>query len=82
LLLLLLLNNRYLRHPSYTGFFYWGIGTQLLLMNPVSVIGYAIVLFRFFKSRIEYEEKFLIDFFGNEYIEYRKTSKVYIPGIN
>jgi len=73
---------KYLRHPSYTGFFYWGIGTQLLLMNPISVIGYAIVLFRFFKERIEYEEKLLIDFFGNEYVEYRKTSKVYIPGIN
>jgi len=68
---------KYLRHPSYTGFFYWGIGTQLLLMNPLSFIGYAVVLFRFFKSRIEYEEKLLVDFFGNEYVEYRKTSKVF-----
>jgi protein-S-isoprenylcysteine O-methyltransferase len=73
---------KYLRHPSYTGFFYWGIGTQLLLMNPISVVGYAVVLFRFFKERISYEENLLVDFFGNEYIEYRKTAKVYIPGIN
>jgi len=29
-----------------------------------------------------YEENLLVDFFGNEYIEYRKTAKVYIPGIN
>jgi protein-S-isoprenylcysteine O-methyltransferase len=73
---------KYLRHPSYTGFFYWGIGTQLLLMNPISLIGYAVVLFRFFKERISYEENTLVDFFGNEYIEYRKTAKLYFPGIN
>ncbi|ORX46683.1 ICMT-domain-containing protein [Piromyces finnis] len=73
---------KYLRHPAYTGFFYWGIGTQLLLMNPISVIGYAVVLHKFFKDRITYEENTLVDFFGDEYIEYRKTAKVYIPGIN
>jgi len=73
---------KYLRHPAYTGFFYWGIGTQLLLMNPFSFIGYLIVLYRFFRDRISYEEGLLVDFFGKEYVEYRKTAKVYIPGIN
>jgi len=73
---------KYLRHPAYTGFFYWGVGTQILLMNPISLIGYAVVLYRFFRDRISHEEKLLVDFFGNDYVEYRKTSKVYIPGIN
>ncbi|ORX87667.1 farnesyl cysteine-carboxyl methyltransferase, mediates the carboxyl methylation step during C-termin [Anaeromyces robustus] len=73
---------KYLRHPSYTGFFYWGIGCQMLLMNPISFIGYLVVLYRFFNERIQYEEDLLVDFFGDEYVEYRKTSKVYIPGIN
>ncbi|CUA69080.1 protein-S-isoprenylcysteine O-methyltransferase [Rhizoctonia solani] len=26
------------RHPSYAGFFYWGLGTQLVLQNPVTFV--------------------------------------------
>jgi hypothetical protein len=42
----------YLRHPSYFGFFWWGLGTQLVLGNAVCFVGYALVLWRFFSSRI------------------------------
>lgn len=42
----------YLRHPSYFGFFWWGLGTQLVLGNLVCFLGYAIVLWRFFSRRI------------------------------
>lgn len=42
-----------LRHPSYFGFFWWGLGTQLVLGNPVCFCGYAIVLWQFFSSRIK-----------------------------
>jgi protein-S-isoprenylcysteine O-methyltransferase len=24
-----------LRHPSYCGFYWWSVGTQILLMNPL-----------------------------------------------
>lgn len=41
-----------LRHPSYFGFFWWGLGSQLVLQNFICFIGYAVVLWRFFKSRI------------------------------
>ena len=41
-----------LRHPSYFGFFWWGLGTQLVLGNVVCFVGYAIVLWRFFYKRI------------------------------
>lgn len=44
---------RYLRHPSYFGFFWWGLGTQVVLGNVVCLVGYAVVLWRFFKRRIE-----------------------------
>jgi protein-S-isoprenylcysteine O-methyltransferase Ste14 len=40
------------RHPSYTGFFYWALSTQLLLGNPISFIGFWFVLSHFFKNRI------------------------------
>ncbi len=44
---------KYLRHPSYFGFFWWGLGTQVVLGNAVCLVGYAVVLWRFFKRRIE-----------------------------
>ncbi|KAL4879058.1 Isoprenylcysteine carboxyl methyltransferase family-domain-containing protein [Aspergillus karnatakaensis] len=71
----------WLRHPSYFGFFWWGLGTQLVLGNVVCFVGYAVVLWRFFDQRIRREEKFLIAFFGDEYVEYRKRTQVGIPGI-
>ncbi|OJJ31005.1 hypothetical protein ASPWEDRAFT_62326 [Aspergillus wentii DTO 134E9] len=71
----------FLRHPSYFGFFWWGLGTQLVLGNVVCFVGYALVLWRFFSSRIQREERFLICFFGDEYVEYKKTTRVGIPAI-
>ncbi|KAJ6366004.1 hypothetical protein OIU77_002554 [Salix suchowensis] len=61
---------RFVRHPSYTGFLIWSVGTQIMLCNPISTIGFAIVVWRFFAQRIPYEEFFLRQFFGSEYEEY------------
>lgn len=40
------------RHPSYAGFFYWALGTQLLLQNPFCFIFFLASLWRFFFYRI------------------------------
>lgn len=72
----------HLRHPSYFGFFYWALGTQLLLSNPLSFCFFVVVLYRFFSSRIAYEEAHLISFFGKDYIEYRNNVPIGIPFIN
>jgi len=71
----------WLRHPSYTGFFYWAIGTQMVLQNYICFIIFASILWRFFYQRIAYEEARLIHFFGDEYREYRKTTRTFIPFI-
>ncbi|KAJ5103005.1 Prenyl cysteine carboxyl methyltransferase Ste14, partial [Penicillium argentinense] len=71
----------YLRHPSYFGFFWWGLGTQLVLGNVVCFFGYTFVLWRFFSTRIKSEEQFLISFFGADYVQYREEKPVGIPGI-
>lgn len=42
----------YLRHPSYFGFFWWGLGTQLVLGNMFCFFGYLYVLWTFFSRRI------------------------------
>ncbi|ESZ92651.1 hypothetical protein SBOR_6956 [Sclerotinia borealis F-4128] len=69
----------WLRHPSYFGFFWWGLGTQLVLGNFYCFGGYAFVLWMFFNRRIKGEEALLVKFFGDEYVEYRKRSWVGIP---
>ena len=45
--------SRWFRHPSYAGFFYWALGTQLVLQNPLSFCVYIVLLMRFFSSRIK-----------------------------
>lgn len=42
----------YFRHPSYFGFFWWGVGTQVALGNSIGLAGYAFMLWYFFKHRI------------------------------
>jgi len=69
------------RHPSYTGFFYWAVGTQMVLQNHACFIVFAVLLWRFFRHRIRYEESRLVDFFGDEYREYRKETRTLIPFI-
>lgn len=40
------------RHPSYFGFFWWGLGTQFLLGNHLCFAAYSAVLWKFFAARI------------------------------
>lgn len=42
----------YLRHPSYFGYFYWALGTQLVLGNPFSFLAFGFLLWKFFSRRI------------------------------
>jgi protein-S-isoprenylcysteine O-methyltransferase len=69
----------YLRHPSYFGFFWWAFGTQVLVGNKVCTWGYLVALWKFFSDRIKAEELTLVDFFGAEYVRYRKETGVGIP---
>ncbi|KYQ91104.1 prenylcysteine methyltransferase [Tieghemostelium lacteum] len=69
----------YLRHPSYFGWFIWSVSTQLTLFNPICIIGYTFASWAFFNERIEEEEEFLIKFFGQQYVEYKKRVWSGIP---
>lgn len=69
----------HLRHPSYFGFFWWGLGTQLVMGNAVCFVAYAAVLWRFFSARIRREEELLVRFFGDEYVDYRRRTGAKIP---
>ncbi|KAK2466294.1 hypothetical protein APHAL10511_001936 [Amanita phalloides] len=69
------------RHPAYAGFFYWALGTQLVLQNPLSFVLFSILLWRFFYYRTREEERDLIAFFGDEYIQYRRRVGTRLPFI-
>lgn len=68
-----------LRHPSYFGFFYWSLGTQLVLGNAACFWVYAAVLWTFFNERIQVEEEKLVEFFQDDYVEYRKRVPTMMP---
>lgn len=42
----------WLRHPSYFGFFWWALGTQVLVGNKICLVGYLLALWNFFHRRI------------------------------
>ena len=69
------------RHPSYVGWFYWSIGTQIILCNQLCCIAYTLVSCRFFYERIFEEEMTLLHFFGREYATYQSKVPTGLPFI-
>lgn len=69
----------FVRHPGYCGFLIWSVGTQIILINPISTVAFALVVWRFFAGRIPYEENYLRRFFGNEYGRYAQRVPSGIP---
>mmetsp|Transcript_25703 Transcript_25703/g.48762 ORF Transcript_25703/g.48762 Transcript_25703/m.48762 type:complete len:190 (+) Transcript_25703:110-679(+) len=72
---------RYIRHPGYLGWFIWAISTQVLLVNPICIVLFTVVSWKFFADRIPYEEYLLQDFFGTEYEQYKRRTGTWIPFI-
>jgi protein-S-isoprenylcysteine O-methyltransferase Ste14 len=52
---------RWFRHPSYAGFYYWALGTQLILQNPLTFVLFTILLWRFFYYRTRGWSSFFIE---------------------
>lgn len=73
---------KFARHPSYVGWFWWSVGTQVILMNPVCMIGFGLASWNFFRERIYIEEIMLIKFFGGNYVEYQKKVGTGLPFIS
>lgn len=65
----------YFRHPSYFGFFWWGIGTQIMLGNTISFLGYTAVLWYFFSQRIARRFPSLLSHMLLQYLTARQTRK-------
>ncbi|GLE04592.1 hypothetical protein PINS_up013561 [Pythium insidiosum] len=70
---------KFVRHPSYMGWFWWTVGSQVLLANPICALGFAVVSWSFFRDRIPYEEDLLLQFFPEEYPSYRRRTISGVP---
>ena len=69
---------KHVRHPAYTGNFLFWFGTPLLFS---SWYGFLIMLLLIpcFLYRIKAEESMLIEKFGDEYLEYMRSTKKLLP---
>jgi protein-S-isoprenylcysteine O-methyltransferase len=72
---------KYVRHPSYLGAFLMYVGIPIFLHAWFSLFFTVIILSIAWGRRICYEEKMLIDTFGEEYESYCHSVKRVIPGI-
>jgi protein-S-isoprenylcysteine O-methyltransferase len=70
-----------MRHPSYFGFYWWAVGVQFLLLNPICLGLFIYWLQRFFSERIAYEEYTLLRFFGQEWTKYKEKTPTLMPFI-
>ncbi|MCG7844201.1 MAG: isoprenylcysteine carboxylmethyltransferase family protein [Methanomassiliicoccales archaeon] len=70
----------YIRHPQYTGFFLITLGMMLEWATLPLIILYTVLLFMYYRL-VKREEKDMVDEFGEEYEEYRRKTKMFIPGV-
>ena len=70
---------RYIHHPIYAGGVVGIFGFYLAFRSPFVLIAVWIIYFIVFRHRLHFEEKMMIEAFGDEYREYMKRTKRLIP---
>lgn len=69
---------RYIRHPQYTGFFLITVGVMTNWVTIPLLLLFCLLLFLYY-GLAKREEKDMETEFGDEYIEYKKNTKMFIP---
>ncbi|HCQ12190.1 isoprenylcysteine carboxylmethyltransferase family protein [Flavobacterium sp.] len=67
-----------LRHPIYTGILLIFIGNTIIVGDYRGIIAVVIVFISFW-FKLKKEEKWLIEIFGEDYHNYKKTTKAILP---
>lgn len=71
---------KYIRHPLYLSLFLLGTGVMIKDPGPAQIVfGFVNLVALYITARME--EKEMIARFGNEYQEYMKETKMFIPFI-
>ncbi|MEO9475176.1 MAG: isoprenylcysteine carboxylmethyltransferase family protein [Cyclobacteriaceae bacterium] len=68
------------RHPIYSGTILIMVG-MFASVPSLTVLLTALVIFAYLPIGVYFEEKKLIDVFGQEYLDYKENVKAIIPGV-
>ncbi|GJI98848.1 farnesyl cysteine carboxyl-methyltransferase [Duganella caerulea] len=68
-----------IRHPMYTGVFLMGLAQLLLFGNWIAGPAFLLAFLVLYNLRIDYEEKMMLDHFGNQYADYQKRTGRLLP---
>ena len=72
---------RFVRHPAYAGSLLSFFGLGFCFSNYLSVLIISVPICVAFLHRVRIEEEALIHAFGREYLDYRASTRRFIPGI-
>lgn len=72
---------RRIRHPSYSGALLAFIGLAIAFGNWLSIAAILLPICAAFLNRIRVEEAAMAEAFGEDYIDYRKSTRCLIPGV-
>lgn len=70
-----------LRHPMYAAFWLWAISQALLLPNWIAGFSGLMGFGTLFFARVGYEERMMLEAFGDDYRAYMARTYRLIPGI-
>jgi len=70
----------YIRHPSYLGLLLLILGLAMVFESQLGILATVIATVRI-RGRMDREEKFLLEQFGDEYRDYMARTKRLVPGI-
>ena len=72
---------RSIRHPMYASFWLWAAAQACLLPNLVAALSGLVAVALLFFARVNFEERMMIDAFGDDYRRYMQETKRIIPGV-
>lgn len=71
---------RFVRHPIYSGILAGLVGTSIGEGTLPSLIGVVIALYGL-RMKWKTEERFMVEQFGAQYVQYQREVKAVIPGL-
>ena len=66
------------RHPMYLGTHLFYLGLAIFTLSLAALVVW-IVTAAYYNKLANYEEQLLLEKFGNDYVEYKKTVRKWIP---
>lgn len=70
-----------IRHPYFFGLYWWTIGIQITLLNPICLVIFVFMLHDTLSQRIQLEDETLQRLYHDAWISYRAATPTWLPFI-